>query len=114
MLSEEKKNKLKQNLEEMKASLEKEILKLETPVDMGDYPGSDDNTDESEQSYNQRSAAASLRGELDGVESALIKMEKGKYGKCENCGKDIEEEVLDISPDAHFCKECNKKSITKS
>jgi RNA polymerase-binding transcription factor DksA len=113
MFSEEKKNKLKQNLEGMKVSLEKEILKLETPVDMGDYPGPDDNTDESEQTYNQRSAAASLRRELNDVESALIKMEKGKYGKCENCSKDIEEAVLDISPDAHSCKECNKKNIVK-
>jgi RNA polymerase-binding transcription factor DksA len=114
MLSEEKKNRLKKSLEEMRVSLENEISKLETPADMGDYPGPDDNTDESEQAYNQRSAAASLRGELDDVESALIKMGKGSYGKCENCSKDIEEEVLDVSPDTHFCKECNKKNITKS
>lgn len=114
MLSEEKKNKLKKNLEEMRVSLKEEISKLETPADMGDYPGPDDNTDESEQSYNQRSAAASLRGELDDVESALIKMEKKNYGKCESCGQEIEEEVLDISPDARFCKECNKKNVVKS
>ena len=114
MISEEKKKKLKNNLEEAKTSLEEEISKLETPADMGDFPGEDDNTDESEQSYNQRSAAASLRGELDDVESALIKMDKGNYGKCESCGEEIEEEVLDISPDARFCRECNKKNVVKS
>ncbi len=113
MLSKEKIEKYKNTLEGMKESLEDEIAHLETPVDMGDFPGEDENTDESEQAFNQRSSASSLRDELDEVESALIKIQKGNYGKCESCGQEIEEEILDISPESKFCRECNKKNINK-
>jgi DnaK suppressor protein len=113
MISEERKKQFKKRLEEAKASLSEEIKKLETPVDMGDFPGPDDETDESVQSYNQRSAAASLRKELTEVNLALLKMEKGTYGICEKCKQPIEEKVLDIAPDARFCRECNKVNIKK-
>jgi RNA polymerase-binding transcription factor DksA len=111
MLSEEKKDQYRKQLEEMKISLEDEISKLETPTDLGDFPGPDDNTDESAETFNHRSAAAGLHEELSDINSALIKIEKGTYGKCENCGQDIEEEVLDIAPESHLCKECNKKNV---
>lgn len=98
----------------MKASLEKEVARLEKPADFGDFPGNEDEMDESTQNYNQKSAAASLREELANVDSALIKMEKGIYGQCENCGKEIEEKVLNISPDSHLCQKCNKGNVVKS
>lgn len=105
--------KLKKQLEETKTSLSEEITKLEAPVDMGDFPGPDDETDESTQDYNQRSAAASLRTELSDIESALRKIGKGTYGICEECKKEIEEEVLSISPETRLCRNCNKKHVSK-
>ena len=41
----------------------------------------------------------------DGVE-ALGKMEKSTYGKCENCGKDIPMERLQVNPSAKTCLNC--------
>lgn len=114
MLSQEKKLKLKEKLQVMKESLEKEIARLEKPADFGDFPGNEDEMDESAYAYNQKSAAASLREEMADVSSALIKMEKGTYGKCQKCGREIEEKVLDISPDSRLCQECNKGNVVKS
>jgi DnaK suppressor protein len=43
------------------------------------------------------------------VNSALEKIKKGTYGKCENCGKDIDIERLKVYPEAKFCVKCEKK-----
>lgn len=114
MLNQEKKEQLKKQLESAKLSLEAEIKRLETPVDVGDFPGEDDNADESTATFNQRSAAVSLREVLTNVESALSKMETGTYGTCENCGEEISETMLDITPEARFCQDCNKKNVVKT
>jgi len=39
---------------------------------------------------------------------ALEKIEKGRYGNCEKCGKEIDEKRLKISPEARFCLNCKK------
>lgn len=39
---------------------------------------------------------------------ALKKIKKGKYGKCEKCGKRIREERLKIWPEARMCSKCSK------
>ncbi|HPW34153.1 MAG TPA: TraR/DksA family transcriptional regulator [Candidatus Paceibacterota bacterium] len=113
MISEDKKNQFKNKLEEMKVSLEAEINKLETPPDFGDFPGPDDETDEAAQTFNQKSAAAPLKEELSNVESALIKIENGTYGVCEECGKDIDESLLDAVPNSLFCQDCKKDRVLK-
>lgn len=48
----------------------------------------------------------SLELQLQNVNLALEKMEKGSYGKCENCAKEISEERLLAMPEARFCQEC--------
>ena len=45
---------------------------------------------------------------LQSINLALEKIKKGKYGKCEKCGKKIKEERLKIYPEARFCSECQK------
>lgn len=40
---------------------------------------------------------------------ALQKIEKGTYGKCHHCGKDIAEARLDAIPYAQACIECQEK-----
>jgi len=49
-----------------------------------------------------------LKKRLDEVDLALQKVEKGDYGKCELCSKEIEDEVLDVDPESRLCKECKK------
>lgn len=47
-----------------------------------------------------------LERKLEGVHVALRSMEKGKYGICERCGKEIPAERLEIRPDATLCVTC--------
>jgi len=50
----------------------------------------------------------SLELRLKNINLALEKIEKGRYGNCEKCGKEIDEKRLKISPEARFCLRCKK------
>ncbi len=50
------------------------------------------------------SILADLEARYDSVLSALSRMEKKTYGKCEVCGEKIEEERLEADPSATTCK----------
>lgn len=50
-----------------------------------------------------------LQRKLDDVNVALRKMEKGKYGFCEKCGKPIPVARLRILPEARYCVDCEQK-----
>ena len=43
------------------------------------------------------------------IKIALLKIRKGNYGKCENCGKQIEIGRLLAMPMAQYCLSCSKK-----
>lgn len=47
---------------------------------------------------------------LKNIDEALQNIEKGVYGTCENCGKEIEIERLKIMPFAKFCIDCKSKA----
>ena len=49
---------------------------------------------------------AQLERKKEDVEAALRLIEKGKYGTCERCGKEIPTERLDVRPDATLCVHC--------
>ncbi len=46
---------------------------------------------------------------LNYLEDALIRIEKGDYGRCNTCGKLIEKERLEAVPHASQCLECKVK-----
>lgn len=48
---------------------------------------------------------------LDEIENSLIKIEKGSYGICENCHKDIDEERLKVIPHARYCIDCAEQNM---
>ncbi len=47
-----------------------------------------------------------LEKKLEGVHAALRSIDKGKYGICERCGKEIAAERLEVRPDATLCVSC--------
>jgi RNA polymerase-binding protein DksA len=49
---------------------------------------------------------AVLERRLSDIETALRSIEKGQYGTCERCGKQIELERLEVKPDATLCLSC--------
>ena len=48
----------------------------------------------------------SLELRLKNIDSALEKIKKGRYGKCEKCRKEIPAARLNASPEARFCLDC--------
>lgn len=50
----------------------------------------------------------SLETRLKDINSALERIEKGKYGKCEKCLKSIPKERLKVYPEARFCLKCHR------
>lgn len=43
------------------------------------------------------------------IEEALYRLEKGKFGYCEDCGNLIELKRLEAKPYARYCIECQSK-----
>jgi DnaK suppressor protein len=109
---EELKNKLLKEKEE----LEKNLGRIARPVDKkeGDYEttfddiGSDrdDNATEVDQYSDNLSVETALEKRLQEILGAIERMEKGTYGICENCHKEIDIERLKVNPAAKTCINC--------
>jgi DnaK suppressor protein len=99
----------KNALIEEKESLEEEIEDLEEDLDFGDDVDSgDEETDETEEYSNFVDVKRNLDNRLEDIKKAIERIENGIYGICEDCEKEIEEEVLEANPASTLCKECKK------
>ena len=114
---------LKKKLEDQKQSITKE---LETFAKKDDSPKGDwetkypnrengsmeEEADEVQEYGNLLPVEHSLELKLRDINLALEKIgvpsESGKYGKCEKCGKEIEQNRLEAIPEAKLCINCNK------
>ena len=47
---------------------------------------------------------------LNKVENALDKIDSGKYGKCDQCGDQIDRERLNVVPYTDMCRQCSQKA----
>ena len=106
------------DLQSLKEQLEKEAGELEAQlgtVKKDPEFGSDTETDFSEEADEAEEFANNLdlkdtfKSRLQDIEAALEKMNKGTYGKCEQCGQDIPMEVLKADPESKLCKACKTK-----
>jgi DnaK suppressor protein len=50
-----------------------------------------------------------LKGQLDGVDRALQRIEEGGYGICINCGKEIAPARMEARPESVYCVDCKAK-----
>jgi DnaK suppressor protein len=78
----------------------REALKVEVDVDADE---GDPDLIEREKNV---ALLSQLEKKLEGVHAALRSIDKGKYGICERCGKDIAAERLEVRPDATLCVSC--------
>ncbi len=116
-------SKLKEKLEEQKVSIEEELGKFAKKDEnlKGDwdtkFPKADggigsqileDAADQVEEYVNLLPVEHNMELRLQSINSALEKVKKGIYGKCEKCGKKIAEERLKIYPEARECGKCEK------
>jgi len=102
--------KLKEKLLLEKEFLEKEIKSLEKIPSFGEGKFSDEKeVDEAEEYFTYLALKEEMKNRLEKVKKALDKIEKGNFGICEKCKKEIEIEKLLANPATKFCKECAKK-----
>tara|TARA_B100001971_G_C18196424_1_gene541754 strand:- start:1068 stop:1421 length:354 start_codon:yes stop_codon:yes gene_type:complete len=108
---------LKENLQNKKTNLEKELSAFATkdPDTKDDwdskYPripqaSAEEAADEVEEYENRISVEHTLELQLKAVNEALESIDKGTYGKCTKCQADISEERLKASPESILCQEC--------
>jgi RNA polymerase-binding transcription factor DksA len=50
-----------------------------------------------------------IKGQLDGVDAALARMDEGKYGICANCGKKIDPARMEARPESIYDVDCKAK-----
>ncbi len=108
---------LKKQLLHEKEDLENNLSKIARPINQkeGDYEtnfdeiGSDreDNAAEVEQYSENISIETTLEKRLQNIIDALERIEKGAYGICEKCSKEIDLERLKVNPSAKTCISCN-------
>lgn len=119
MLSDQQEKKLKNKLEKAKKSLEDQLLKF-AKADLkkkGNYktkfPKIGYQADENAQEITEYEQSISLEhnfeNELKLIQKALRKMDKGKYGICESCKKEIPYGRLEIRPQSLLCITCKSK-----
>lgn len=106
MIPKDKIDELKKILEEDKARIEDKLKTLKD-MEIGDSPGRDnEDADETEELANKQGMIDSLEERVERIETALKKIEKGAYGTCEKCGKEIGEDLLSVDAESKLCKEC--------
>jgi RNA polymerase-binding transcription factor DksA len=54
----------------------------------------------------------SLKSQLDDVDAALTHIEAGTYGKCDNCGAEINKDRLEFRPASILCVNCKSKAAS--
>ncbi|KJY17751.1 MULTISPECIES: TraR/DksA family transcriptional regulator [Streptomyces] len=112
-----------QEVEEARAELVSEVLRLRAELDAsevaisglmrdsGDGAG-DDQADTGTKNITRESElalAANASSMLEQTERALERLEAGTYGLCENCGKPIGKARMQAFPRATLCVDCKQK-----
>lgn len=75
--------------------------------DYGDKP--DENVQEVDEYTTNLATERILESSLRDIDNALDRIEKGTYGICKYCGKEIDAKRLLIRPVASACVECKNK-----
>lgn len=123
MLSPEFIAEMKKKLDEEKTRLERELSEIshKDPNRPGhfeaNFPESgsnsdDDNAMEIAEFSDELSLEAKLETELRDTVKALESIEKGKYGICKYCNKEIDQKRLEARPTSSSCISC-KKALTQ-
>ncbi|MGH9465127.1 MAG: TraR/DksA family transcriptional regulator [Thermoanaerobaculia bacterium] len=111
-----KKRDPQEKLRELLLGHRQEILNLyERDLRAGQEAGdesADDIVDRANSAYSREflfSLTGGERDQLQDIEAALAKMERGSFGVCETCGTEIGAARLQALPWARYCIDCQEK-----
>lgn len=112
-LSQEVLDAVRQRLETDLTEITKELAELGASPDGSVEVSFDEGFADAAQATSERAKVISLidtlRHRADDVTAALHRIERGTYGRCERCGKDISPERLEAVPTARLCISCAQK-----
>ena len=106
----EEKRFLKEILAPLAREIKNDVYEIRPPL-MGEGDFEEREAKEDEEFGNRLAVVEKLKERLNEVNEALKRIEEGNFGKCQNCSKEIEVEVLLANPAAKFCKKCLKKKL---
>ncbi len=110
MLTKEKISEYEKKLKQGKTELLVKIGKYSEVEDFGnDVDHLEEEANESESFANRMSIAQTMKERVNEIDMALNRIHLGTYGACENCGKEISEEVLSLVPESNLCSQCKSK-----
>ena len=111
MLSESTLSDLRASLEQERSDLRERLSEM--GLLSGGELGFDQNFADSSQVTAERgeveALAGNLRESLKDVDEALVKLDNGTFGVCENCGQAISPDRLEAKPAARLCMNCASK-----
>lgn len=61
------------------------------------------------EAHTRAAMITTVRQQLERVQDALKRIEQGRYGLCDRCGKPIPRERLELLPYARSCVSCHQK-----
>ncbi len=114
---------IEKKLKTERAAAETELLKIAVPNKNvpGDWqskfpygnsnsgaPSLERQADEVEEYTARLPLERNLEKKLASIDAAIAKINRGTYGKCEKCGKQIPLKRLEIFPEALFCVDCQQ------
>lgn len=68
-----------------------------------------DGTTEAVERITSTATARSIFASIEGIDSALAKIEAGSYGVCDRCGGEIPLTRLEALPASSLCVECARR-----
>lgn len=111
-MKDEERKKFESELREEESKVKKQLSRFKEGLDFGDdVDHGDEEADETEEFGTWLGLKKILEHHLQNVRRALAKFGLGSYGRCEQCGKEIETRLLEADPESTLCIGCKK--ITK-
>ncbi len=98
------------------AETHEQIAELTKPpdaeVDIGFGKRIGDGTSEAISRFNEVGVANDLHAIEERIERALVKLDEGTYGVCDNCEGEIIAGRLEAAPESALCIECAREATT--
>ena len=96
----------KEKLENRQRELEARLHKIEDSLEEPVNPDVEDRATERENDEVLEGLGGAGLAELRMIQAAMVRIEKGEFGICVNCGEEISEDRLELLPQAPRCRQC--------
>jgi RNA polymerase-binding protein DksA len=106
----------RQKLRDKQADLTAEIARIEQDRHQFENIEVEDYGDRAENTYTKESLFQQIdlsRGQLSLVEDALRRLAAGDFGRCVDCGGEIESKRLEAVPWASHCMQCEQRKQSR-